>query len=127
MTLHNFLSGKYNKIYVGLVDTSRAVRNYATILPIKLKAMEEVYLYKNTEYSEIERKQIIYLREAFSYKFYLIPCFCANRAGFYSLVQTDDILIGLTVHLAYIGSTESIIRKLLLTYFPEDTPDEHRH
>ena len=31
--------------------------------------MEEVYLYKNTEYSEIERKQIIYLREAFSYKF----------------------------------------------------------
>ena len=71
MDLQNYLSGEYNKIYVGLEDLSRAVRDYATQLPTKLQAMEEIYLTKFTGYSGIELKQIIYFREAFSYKFHL--------------------------------------------------------
>jgi len=71
MNIQNFFSDEYNKIYVGLVDLSRSVRDYATHLPIKLQAMEEIYLQRNNGYSEIERKRIIYFREAFSYKFHL--------------------------------------------------------
>jgi hypothetical protein len=45
--MESILSNEYNKIFVGLVDLSRAVRVYAAHLPVKLQAMEEIYL-KNT-------------------------------------------------------------------------------
>lgn len=71
MSIQNFLSNEYNKIYTGLVDLSRNAQKYSLHLPTKLNAMESIYLGKTPGYSEIERKQIKYFREAFSYKFHL--------------------------------------------------------
>lgn len=71
MNLHNVLSNEYNKIFVGLVDLAQTVRKYATSLPEKLEAMEEKYIQNTPGYSFIERKKIVYFREAFTYKFHL--------------------------------------------------------
>ena len=70
MDKQDVLSNEYSKIFIGLVDLTRAVRGYATHLPIKLQAMETIYLQKTPEYTEDERKKIVYFREAFAYKFH---------------------------------------------------------
>jgi hypothetical protein len=71
MDMNNILSNEYNKIFAGLIDLSRAGRDYATSLPQKLQAMEGIYLQNYPMYTDVERKQINYFREAFVYKFYL--------------------------------------------------------
>jgi hypothetical protein len=71
MDKEEILSGEYKLIHAGLIDLSRAVRDYAISLPRKLEAMEEIFLQNNQYYDEIEIKKIRYFREAFNYKFYL--------------------------------------------------------
>ena len=100
MDVQNILSNEYSKIFLGLIDLSRAVRDYATHLPIKLQAMEEIYLQKTSEYSETECKQIIYFREAFVYKFHL-----AN-------LHLEQLWA-----LAHIGNQPSLLREVLKNIF----------
>ncbi|MBW1994512.1 MAG: hypothetical protein JRI77_08685 [Deltaproteobacteria bacterium] len=69
--MKSILSNEYNKIFVGLIDLSRAARDYTTSLPQKLHAMEEIYLQRNPRYTDIEQRQIKYFGEAFAYKFHL--------------------------------------------------------
>mgnify|MGYP000870219539 CR=1 FL=1 len=71
MDKQSIFSNEYSKIFIGLTDLTRAVREYATHLPIKLEAMEKIYLQKTSGYSEVEQKKIVYFREASAYKFHL--------------------------------------------------------
>ncbi len=66
-----FLINEYGKIFLGLTDLSRTVRGYSMALPMKLQAMEKIYLQENKIYTDFEKKRINYFREAFTYKFFL--------------------------------------------------------
>jgi hypothetical protein len=60
--MNNVLFNEYNKIFVGLTDLSRAARAYAMLVPQKLHAMEEVYLHSNQVYSEVEQRNMPFLK-----------------------------------------------------------------
>ncbi len=87
MNVDNPLINEYNKIYIGLVDLSRAVKVYATSIYQKLRAMEKIYLERNPSYTDIEIKKIKYFGEAFAYKFHLANMYLEQL---WSLTHLDN-------------------------------------
>ena len=102
MDEQSVLSHEYGKVFVGLVDLSRIVRDYTTSLPAKLQAMEEIYLQDTPEYTEVERKKIAYFRRAFAYKFHLTNL---HLEQLWSLTHTGDQNLLLKEVLANIYDT----------------------
>ena len=109
--MKDILINEYSKISSGLIDLSRAVRNYATALPEKLNAMEAIYLSNNPIYSDTEIRRMKYFREAFSYKFQLSTLYLEEL---WSLTHIGDYQITLKDVLGNIFDTHQFVNDGLL-------------
>lgn len=70
--MKNIIFNEYSKTDEGLKDLLRVVRGYSDTYSPKLRDMESAYLRANPGlYDALEKEQLKYYREAFSYKFYL--------------------------------------------------------
>lgn len=103
--MNKVIFNEYNKTEKGLKDLLRIVHGYSDTYTPKLRDMERAYLIANPNlYNDIEKKQLKYFREAFSYKFYL------------ATMHLEQILA-----LSHFGKTDYLLGQILENIF-----DTHR-
>jgi hypothetical protein len=88
--MKNVIANEYSKTEEGLKDLLRVVRGYADTYSPKLRDMEDAYLRANPHlYDDIEKEQLKYFREAFSYKFYLAAMHLEQIRALSHIGKTD--------------------------------------